>query len=151
MQLQEESGGAKPEEDNAQHRRRDARAALVGVFRGGLDGNGHGVTDGAFDSLRQPALRRLFAENQAGGGEGQHDHRRDGEDGIEGQGGAEFESPGLVPHQPRLLQQSHDPHTSPSAETAHGQRLLTPRRLLPLVLNSSCAVPQPAVDFPCSA
>ena len=41
--------------------------------RGGLDGNGHGVTDGAFDPLGQPALRRLFAENQAGGSEGQHD------------------------------------------------------------------------------
>ena len=51
----------------------------VRVLRGGLDGNGHGVTDGAFDLLGQPALRRLFAENQAGGREGQHNHRRNGE------------------------------------------------------------------------
>ncbi len=101
-------GGAKPKEDNAQHRRRDTRAAPVRVLRGGLDGDGHGLADGAFDLLGQPALCRLSAENQAGGGEGQHNHRRDGEDGVKGQGGAELKSPGLVPLQPRLLQQSHE-------------------------------------------
>ena len=38
LQLAEQPGGAKPKEDNAQDRRRDPRAALVRVFRGGLDG-----------------------------------------------------------------------------------------------------------------
>ena len=63
LQLGEKPRGAEPEKDDAQDSRRDPRAAAVGVLRGGLDGNGHGGTDGALDLLGQPALRRLRAEN----------------------------------------------------------------------------------------
>ena len=168
----------KPKEDNAQHGRGDSRAASVRVFRGRLDGNGHGVADGAFDLLGHPALRFLFAENQTGDGEGQHNHRRDGKDGIKSQGGTEFESPGFIPLQSRVLQQSHDRHASSPSETAHQQRLsLCLRGHLPRALSwgGSCTAapyrhhsgwqcnchpneriplaarpPQHALDFPCS-
>ena len=113
LQLAEKPRGAKSKEDNTQDRRRAAGAAPVRVLRGGLNGNGHGVTDGAFDLLRQPALGRLFAENQAGGSKCQHNHRRYGEDGVKGQGSPDLKGPGLVPLQPRLLQQPHDLHCGP--------------------------------------